>query len=123
MFKKIIISIACVTVSLLSTATFAEDAVIADPAHYTVEFENDHVRIIRIKYGPGEKSVMHSHGPNVAVFLSKSVVRMTSPDGTSRDEPTEVGVAAWDNAGEHLPENLSDEPLEVVLVELKSQTP
>ena len=66
---------------------------------------------------------MHSHGPNVAVFLSKSVVRMTSPDGTSRDEPTEVGVAAWDNAGEHLPENLSDEPLEVVLVELKSQTP
>jgi hypothetical protein len=119
MFKKIIMGVFFVAVTFLSTPIFAEDAVIADPAHYTVEFENDQIRIIRIKYGPGEKSVMHSHGPNVAVFLSDSVVRMTNPDGTSADVPTEVGVAKWEDASEHLPENLSDKPLEVVLVELK----
>ncbi len=119
MFKKIIISVSLVATAFLSTAVFAEDAVIADPEHYTVEFENDRVRIIRIKYGPGEKSVMHSHGPHVSVLLSEGTVRMTFPDGTSEDGPGGVGVAAWDDAGEHLPENLSDEPMEVVLVELK----
>ena len=119
MFKKIIVGILFVTATLLSTEVFAEDAVIADPDHYTVEFENDRVRIIRIKYGPGEKSVMHTHGPNVSVLLSEGNVRMTLPDGTSEEMPSEVGVATWSDNEEHLPENLSDEPLEVVLVELK----
>jgi hypothetical protein len=41
---------ALVTVSLLSTVIVAEDAVAIDPAHYSVEFENDKIRIIRAKY-------------------------------------------------------------------------
>ena len=32
-----------------------------DSGHYAVEMENDKVRVLRIKYGPHEKSVMHSH--------------------------------------------------------------
>ena len=44
---------------------------------------------------------------------------MKFSDGTSVDLPSEVGVAQWSDAEEHLPENLSDEPLEVLLVELK----
>ena len=119
MFKKIIIGISFIATTLLATATFAEDAVIADPEHYTVEFENDRVRVIRIKYGPGEKSVMHTHGPNVAIFLTGSTVRMTLPDGTSSEDTQEAGGTQWSDAEEHLPENLSDEPMEVVLVELK----
>jgi quercetin dioxygenase-like cupin family protein len=98
---------------------FSEDAVIADPEHYTVEFENDRVRVIRIKYGPGEKSVMHSHGPNVSVLLSEGTIRMTLPDGTTQDLASELGVATWADAEEHLPENLDDKPMEVVLIELK----
>ena len=119
MIKKLLISISFVAVSLTSTVIFAEDAVTADPEHYTVEFENDRVRIIRIKYGPGEKSVMHTHGPNASVFLSGGTVRMTLPDGTSEDVSAEVGVAIWSDGDEHLPENLGDAPLEVLLVELK----
>jgi hypothetical protein len=114
-----LIGISFLAATFFSTTTIAEDAVKADPQHYTVEFENDRVRIIRIKYGPHEKSVMHTHGPNVAIMLSENNVRMTSPDGTSEDVLQEVGMAVWADAGEHLPENLSDEPLEVVLVELK----
>lgn len=119
MFRNIIICLSCVAATLLSTAVFAADAVVADPGHYVVEFENDKVRIIRIKYGPGEKSVMHTHGPNVAVMLSEGTVRMTAPDGTSEDVHSEVGDAVWTDAQEHLPENLENKPLEVVLVELK----
>jgi hypothetical protein len=101
------------------STTNAEDAVIADPQHYAVEFENDKVRVIRIKYGPGEKSIMHTHRPNVAVFLTTNAVRMTLPDGTSMDVTGEAGGTQWADAEEHLPENLSDDALEVVLVELK----
>ena len=119
MFKNIIIGVSFVMASLFTTAALSKDAVIADPEHYTVEFENDRVRIIRIKYGPGEKSVMHTHGPNVSVLLSDGTVHMTLPDGTSEDLPSEIGVAMWSDNEEHLPANLSDEPLEVVLIELK----
>jgi quercetin dioxygenase-like cupin family protein len=122
MFTKMVIVVSLVAATLLCSATFAKevkDAVVADPGHYSVEFENDRVRIIRIKYGPGEKSVMHTHGPNVAVFLSDGMVRMNAPDGTHQDVPSEIGVAQWADAEKHLPENLGDEPLEVVLIELK----
>jgi hypothetical protein len=119
MFKTMVIAISFVAATLLSTSVFAKDAVEADPAHYSVEFENDRVRIIRVKYGPGEKSVMHTHGPNVAVFLSESTIRMNVPDGTHQDASTEIGAAQWSDNEEHLPENLGDGPIEVILVELK----
>ena len=119
MFKKIVIGISFVVATVFSTATIGEDAVIADPQHYTVEFENDRVRVIRIKYGPREKSIMHTHGPNVSILLTENTVRFTLPDGTSSEVTGEAGTAQWSDAQEHLPENLSDEPLEVVLVELK----
>ena len=119
MTKKMLICISFLSALFLSSTSLAEDAVKADPKHYTVEFENDKIRIIRIKYGPGEKSVMHTHGPNVAVFLSNSTVRMHLPDGTSMDVPTETGATQWADAEEHLPVNLGDGPMEVVLVELK----
>jgi hypothetical protein len=37
----------------------AQDPVKVDAKHYTVEVENDKVRVLRIRYGPREKSVMH----------------------------------------------------------------
>jgi hypothetical protein len=119
MFKKIFIGISFVSFTFFATTTIAEDGVAADPEHYTVEFENDKVRIIRIKYGPGEKSVMHTHGPNVSVFLTSNAVRFTMPDGSSVDVTAEAGGAQWADAEEHLPENLSDDSLEVILIELK----
>ena len=119
MSKNIFVGISIFATMLFASAVFSEDAVIADPEHYSVEYENDRVRVIRIKYGPGEKSVMHSHGPNVSVLLSEGTIRMTFPDGTSQDVPTEVGVAQWSDAEEHLPENLDNKPMEVVLIELK----
>lgn len=107
------------TVTTSLSASSENDAVLVDPDRYAVEFENDKVRIIRINYGPGEKSVMHTHGPNAAIFLTDVTGRMTLPDGTSTEITAEAGDAQWTDAEEHLPENLGDEPLEVVLVELK----
>jgi quercetin dioxygenase-like cupin family protein len=119
MARKIIICISFLAATLLAGTTLGEDAVKADPKHYTVEFENERIRVIRVKYGPGEKSVMHTHAPNLAVFLTDSSVRMTLPDGTTQDINTETGATLWAPDDEHLPENLGDETMEVILVELK----
>ena len=62
---------------------------------------------------------MHTHGPNMAVFLTGGKVRMTFPNGTSVERSTTAGGIEWADAEEHLPENLSDSPMELVLVELK----
>jgi hypothetical protein len=43
----------------------AQDPINVDPKHYKVEMENDRVRVLRIRYGPHEKSVMHGHPPSV----------------------------------------------------------
>ncbi len=97
------------------------DSTKLDPDHYVLEFENDQVRIVRIKYGPGEKSVMHEHPDSVAVVLTQQNVRMHAPDGTTSDELGPAGEALWADAVTHLVENLSDQPLEVVLVEIKTK--
>ena len=97
----------------------AQDAVTADPNRYAVELENDDVRVLRIKYGPGEKSVMHGHPRSLGVALTDVHVRFTSPDGSTEEARFNAGDAAWFPETEHLPENLGDQPFELIFVEFK----
>ena len=100
----------------------AQDPTKVDNKHYTVEFENEYVRVIRIKYGPGEKSVMHYHPAGVAVFLNDQQVKFTLPDGKSEDSNVIAGQTIWAPAGKHLPENIGTGSSELILVELKKMT-
>lgn len=97
----------------------AADPVKADPSHYKVEFENDRIRVLRIRYDVGEKSVMHSHPESVAVVLSNGKVGFDFPDGRHREAEVKTGDVHWHPEGEHLPQNLGDSVLEVLMVELK----
>ena len=97
----------------------AEDPVKVDPRHYKVEFENERVRVLRIRYGPGEKSVMHSHPEAIAVFLTDANHKFTYPDGRTEDIKANAGTVQHMDAFTHLPENLSKTPFEVIAVELK----
>jgi quercetin dioxygenase-like cupin family protein len=99
----------------------AQDPLKVDAKHYKVEFENDQVRVLRINYGPHEKSVMHEHPPSVAVFLTDGQVRFTLPGGKTQDAPVKAGTSQWESSGKHLPENIGDKPFELVLVELKTK--
>lgn len=109
------------TAWLLVGATYAlaQDPVEVDPDHYAVEFENDHVRVLRITYGPNERSTMHEHPASVAVYLTDASVRFHAPDGTSVDVSSKADTHDWAPAGTHEPENLTDQSLELILVELK----
>ena len=97
----------------------AQDAAKADAAHYTLMSENDQVRILKIHYGPHEKSVMHSHPDSVVVFLTDGNMKFTMPDGTSEMREMKKGDAQFTPKTVHLPENESGQPMEAVLVEFK----
>lgn len=120
--KRVILSVVAV-VALTGTVVIlrAQDAVKVDAKHYTVAFENDQVRVLKVHYGPGEKSAMHSHPNAVAVFLSDAKGKFTFADGTTKDVNSKVGDVIWNDATVHLPENTGDKPFDVVVVELKGK--
>lgn len=114
-----VLAVAFFIVSLAATA-LAQDATKVDAKHYTVEFENSQVRVLRVKYGPNEKSVMHKHPNAVAVFLTDAKGKFNLPDGSSVDITSKAGQIIWNEATTHLPENTSDRGFEVIVIELKS---
>jgi len=78
----------------------AQDAAKVDPKHYTVVSENDQVRILKVHYGPHEKSVMHSHVPHRrqgAVQLSGRETGKLCPQGRRRT----IRRQHYPLAGEH----------------------
>src|SRR5437868_12053264 len=47
------------------------DPLTIDPKHYTLEFENDQVRVLRVRFGANEKGLLHEHSySNVVVYLN-----------------------------------------------------
>lgn len=102
-------------------SAFAQDATKVDAKHYKVEFQNSRVRIVRAHYGPHEKSVMHSHPDLVAIFQTDGRVKFTYPNGKTEERDLKAGQAIWTPATRHLPENLTDSDMEVILVEFKTR--
>jgi quercetin dioxygenase-like cupin family protein len=120
--KRVILSVVTV-VALAGTAVIvrAQDAAKVDAKHYTVAFENDQVRVLKVHYGPGEKSTMHSHPNTVAVFITDAKGKFTFPDGKTQEFDVKAGEAMADTAKTHLPENTSDKAFDVVVIELKGK--
>src|SRR6266446_2020068 len=107
----------------LSANASAQDAVKTDPKHYSVISENDQVRILKVHYGPHEKSIMHSHPATVAVFLTDAKGQFSFPDGKTQAFDAKAGESQYTAANTHLPENTGDNGMDVIVVELKGKTP
>jgi len=106
----------------LAPIVLAQDAVKVDPKHYSVVSENERVRILKVHYGPHEKSVMHSHPATVAVFLTDAKGVFNLPDGKKQEFNIKAGEAQYEGAVKHLPENTSDAGMDAIVIELKSHT-
>jgi quercetin dioxygenase-like cupin family protein len=84
-----------------------------------VDFENDHVRILRTVLEPHIKSPMHAHPAYVVVYLTDLHTKMTFPDGTVNDNRRKRGDIAWRDALQHSTENVEDQHAEEIQVEMK----
>jgi len=105
----------------ITAVAFSQDAVKVDPKHYKVESEDAQVRVLRVHYGPHEKSVMHSHPASVAVFLTDGKIRFTDANGKTQDVIGKAGQVQVTPAEIHNPENTGDTPFDAIVVELKGK--
>jgi quercetin dioxygenase-like cupin family protein len=107
-------------VAVLSAQATPPDAVAADPARYTVLYENDVATMIRVKFAAGAKSVMHSHPAGCVIFYKDATFKLTSPTGESRTQQYRPGDVSCVDAFSHLPENVGKDT-EFVQVHLKNR--
>jgi quercetin dioxygenase-like cupin family protein len=77
----------------------ADDPLKADPKHYSLEFENDQVRVLRVRFGPHEKGVMHQHKlTHLVVYLTDQAkgkageVRLDEPMTHTEENPLDHAV-------------------------------
>jgi uncharacterized RmlC-like cupin family protein len=92
-----------------------------DPKHYKLEFENDQVRVLRAKIEGHGVTPMHEHSLNrVTVFLTDQDFRVKDSQGKVSVVKHKAGEAAWGTPITHAEENVSNQPFEVIAVELKN---
>jgi len=106
--------------TLLAAQAAPPDAVAADPARYSVLYENDVAQMIRVKFPAGAKSVMHSHPAGCSIFYKDATLKVTSPAGEVRTHEYRAGDVSCGDAYSHLPENVGRET-EFIQVHLKNR--
>lgn len=87
-------------------------------AQTTTEIDNAWVRVLRVKQAPREKSPAQQHPDAVSVYLTDTRQRVNGTESSHKARDV-----AWLKAGNYAEENLSDQPLEYVLMELKPGAP
>src|SRR3954470_9534616 len=85
----------------------ALDPALVDKKHYRVEFENEHVRVLRVHYDAHDKGETHEH------ILNRVVVYLNDQPGAKADDVRMAGAA------KHVEENASGQPADRIAVELK----
>ncbi|HUF08739.1 MAG TPA: hypothetical protein VMO47_05420 [Rhodothermales bacterium] len=117
---RLIASVLCIGAFVLAgESAVADDAVTAAGEQYKVEFENEKVRVLRGTYAPGAKAAMHEHPDAVVFQVTGGHLMMTLANGETVDAEVVAGNVGWSDATMHEVTNVGDEPLEVIIVELK----
>ncbi|HXM96513.1 MAG TPA: hypothetical protein VOA64_20025 [Candidatus Dormibacteraeota bacterium] len=83
-----------------------QDAVAVNPKIAAVEFENDRIRVLRVRFGPQDRLDMHSHPALVIVALTPNSRRVFLPDGTQQDLNAKSGDVSWREPLTHAVQNL-----------------
>lgn len=109
-----------------SMASHPLDAIKAAPEHHVVLFENERVRVLDTRLGPGEQTAVHAHEWPAALYvLSWSDFLRRDADGgilaDSRGRPPQQrGTSLWiDPLPPHSVKNVGSADLHVIAVELK----
>jgi hypothetical protein len=118
------------TVSLVASAA-AQDPTKLLPDAYKVQFENDHVRIVRVHYAAGAKLADHTHpaGTTVYVYLNDSdgvVFRHSGNNTRAVTRPAVKAGAIRISTGSeehHTAENPASTPSDFLRIWLKTENP
>ncbi len=85
-----------------------------------LEVDNAWVRARRVQQASHEISPLHEHPDSVIVYLTDARQRITGADGKAREVSHRAGDVAWNDAAAYAEENFSDQPIEMIVTELKT---
>lgn len=100
----------------------AHDPLKVAPGNYKVEFENEQVRVVRVRF-PAKGSIpQHEHATHrVTIAMTPAKILVTNADGSKVEAAFAAGEARWGTPGVHSEQSLSDTPIELVMIDLKSK--
>lgn len=84
----------------------------------SVEFENERVKILRVKHAGRERHPQTSRHDRVIIYLNDGRVARTE-GGKKEEIRRKAGEVVWKNRSQHDIENLKDTNHEVIIIELK----
>jgi len=84
----------------------------------TVEFENDRVKVLRVKHAARERHPNTSRHDRLIIYLTEGHV-MRTENGKQEEVRRKAGEVVWKKSSEHLIENLKDTSHEAIIVEFK----
>jgi hypothetical protein len=93
------------------------DAVTADSKHYKVEFENDIVRVLRVRLDVGDSTPRHAHAAYCAIEISDSSLK----EGNGAVSESKAGQVFCGDATSHAPQNVGKALAESIVVEFKNR--
>ena len=98
----------------------AQDPVLTNPDHYRTIFENEFVRVLDYRDGPGEGTTPHVHPNSVMVTLTDFRRRLSTGAG-EREVNIPAYQALWLPAQRHSGENIGKTVTHTLLIELKGE--
>jgi len=101
-----------------------KDALEADPKHYRLDLENDHMRVLRLTLKADEVAPVHDDRDALFVCLAVGSdkachIRLTRPGGRSQDIHMQAGESRWIYADTRSEKNVGPQPLEMLVIEPK----
>ena len=102
----------------------AQDAVTSDPRSFRVVLENERVRVLEYRSGPGLGVCgqgMHYHPERVTVTLTEAKVRLTNAQGTAVVRDIAAGQVFFAPAETHSVENIGGSGTRIYIIELKGK--
>jgi hypothetical protein len=102
------------------TITGNLDPLKVDPSHYTLEFENPQVRVLRFRIEPHGETKTHAYSTDHAtVFLTDQQLRIKDSSGKVDTVEHKAGEVVWETPTTQAEQNVSDKPFEAVIAEVK----
>ncbi len=108
----------------ITTDSLAQDAAAADPRSFRVVLENERVRVLEYKSGPGFSVCgqgVHYHPERVTVTLTDAKVKVTNAEGKSVVREFPAGQVFFAPAELHSTENIGGSGTRIYIVELKGK--
>jgi len=94
-----------------------------DPVHFRMVLENDHVKVIRVRLGPREKSMVMEIPAHVMTCVTDQHVRVHYAHTKFAERAQKAGYTAWVERDEYGVENLEDKAVEWILVVPNGEKP